>query len=90
MVEAMEARFGSIDRLPEPIEWLSDNGPAYIARETIAFAESVGFEVCTPPFYSPESNGMAEAFVKTFKRDYCSRKSSVWCQVHPGAAAEMV
>lgn len=70
MVEAMEARFGSVDRLPEPIEWLSDNGPAYIARETIAFAQSVGFEVCTTPYYSPESNGMAEAFVKTFKRDY--------------------
>jgi transposase InsO family protein len=70
MVEAMEARFASVDRLPEPIEWLSDNGPAYIARETVAFAESVGFEVCTTPFYSPESNGMAEAFVKTFKRDY--------------------
>jgi transposase InsO family protein len=70
MVESMEARFGSIDRLPEPIEWLSDNGPAYISKETVAFAESVGFEVCTTPFYSPESNGMAEAFVKTFKRDY--------------------
>ena len=52
MVEAMEARFGSIDRLPEPIEWLSDNGPAYIARETVAFAESVGFEVCTTPLYN--------------------------------------
>jgi len=70
MVEAMEARFASIDQLPEPIEWLSDNGPAYIARETIAFAESVGFEVCRTPFCRPEYNGMAEAFVKTFKRDY--------------------
>jgi hypothetical protein len=29
-----------------------------------------GFIVCTTPSYSPESNGMAEAFVKTFKRDY--------------------
>jgi len=70
MVQSIEARFGPVDRLPVPIEWLSDNGHAYIARETIAFSESVGFIVCTTLFYSPESNGMAESFAKTFKRDY--------------------
>jgi len=70
ILEAVESRLGDIDRLPEPIEWLSDNGPAYIAREIVEFAKSLGFVVCTTPFYSPESNGMAEAFVKTFKRDY--------------------
>jgi len=70
MLEAVTSRFGDIDRLPQPIEWLSDNGPAYIARDTVAFARSLGFVVCTTPFYSPESNGMAEAFIKTFRRDY--------------------
>jgi putative transposase len=36
----------------------------------VRFARQLGFSVCTTPSYSPESNGMAEAFVKTFKRDY--------------------
>lgn len=26
--------------------------------------------LCTTPAYSPESNGVAEAFMKTFRRDY--------------------
>src|SRR5690606_21161174 len=33
MVEAVEKRFGGT-RTPHPVEWLSDNGSAYIARET--------------------------------------------------------
>jgi len=32
----------------------------------------MGLEVCTTPYYSPESNRMAESFEKTFKRDYVS------------------
>lgn len=34
------------------------------------FAGSLGLLICTTPPYSPESNGMAEAFVKTLRRDY--------------------
>jgi len=71
MAESIEHRFSAgATKAPHPIQWLSDNGPPYTARETRAFGESVGFLVCTTPSYSPESNGMAEAFVKTFKRDY--------------------
>ena len=55
---------------PQPVEWLSDNGPPYTAIETRDFGEKLGPLVCTTPAYSPESNGMAESFVKTFKRDY--------------------
>lgn len=70
IADSVASRFGLIDQLPHPIEWLTDNGPAYTAIETRRFATSLGLRVCTTPVRSPESNGMAEAFVKTFKRDY--------------------
>jgi transposase InsO family protein len=41
-----------------------------MARETVDFAAELGLESRFTPVRSPESNGMAEAFVKTFKRDY--------------------
>lgn len=69
MVESIEARFGT-PHAPRAVQWLTDNGPAYIANETVATARRLNLEPCTTPSYSPESNGMAEAFVKTFKRDY--------------------
>jgi transposase InsO family protein len=56
--------------MPHIIQWLSDYGPAYTAYETQSFARLMGLEPRTTPYYSPESNGMAESFVKTFKRDY--------------------
>lgn len=71
MLGAIEKRFGR--RLPtEPLEWLTDNGSAYRAHETRAFARLLGLEPCTTAVRSPESNGIAESFVKTIKRDYIS------------------
>ncbi len=55
---------------PHPVEWLSDNGPPYTAHDTRSFGASCTLRVRNTPAYSPEPNGMAEAFVKTFKRDY--------------------
>lgn len=70
MVAAVEHRFGPVDKVPETIEWLSDNGSGYIAHETKRFARDMGLEPRTTPVESPQSNGMAEAFVRTIKRDY--------------------
>jgi putative transposase len=71
MAESVEQRFGAgVMQVPHALEWLSDNGPPYTAHETREFGRSLGLLVCTTPAYSPESNGMAESFVKSFKRDY--------------------
>ena len=69
MAQSVEARFDAT-HTPHPVEWLSDNGPPYTAHETRSFGALSGLLVRTTPSYSPESNGMAEGFVKTFKRDY--------------------
>jgi putative transposase len=70
MVAAVEHRFGRMNRVPRTIEWLTDNGSGYIAHKTRRFARELGLEPRTTPVESPQSNGMAEAFVRTIKRDY--------------------
>ena len=70
MVATVEHRFGQVNRLPRAIEWLTDNGSCYTAHETRRFARDIGLIPRTTPVESPQSNGMAEAFVRTLKRDY--------------------
>ena len=101
MLAAVEHRFGLVNRLPVTIEWLSDNGSCYVAGETRSFARDIGLEPRTTPIESPQSNGMAEAFVRTIKRDYVHvnpcpdaqtvmRQLSAWInhynEVHPHKA----
>ncbi|WP_407241872.1 IS3 family transposase [Escherichia coli] len=71
MLGAVERRFGN--ELPaSPVEWLTDNGSCYRANETRQFARMLGLEPKNTAVRSPESNGIAESFVKTIKRDYIS------------------
>lgn len=41
----------------------------HVARDTRTFARDIGLLLKTTSPESPQSNGMAEAFVRTFKRD---------------------
>jgi transposase InsO family protein len=64
MVQCVEHRFGDL-RAPRRVQWLTDNGSIFAANRTLEIAAALN-----TPVESPGSNGMAEAFVKTFKRDY--------------------
>jgi len=69
MLHAVEQRFDAL-KAPNTVEFLSDNGSCYTALETRRFATGLNLRSCFTPVASPQSNGMAESFVKTFKRDY--------------------
>ncbi|MEB8300014.1 IS3-like element IS2 family transposase [Escherichia coli] len=71
MLGAVERRFGN-DLPSSPVEWLTDNGSCYRANETRQFARMLGLEPKSTAVRSTESNGIAESFVKTIKRDYIS------------------
>ncbi len=74
LVEGVEARFGNakVDGDVE-LEFLADNGSAFRAKDTHALAKDLGIKPVHTPVCSPQSNGMAESFVNTFKRDYVSQ-----------------
>jgi len=69
MRKSVFARFGN-ERPGERVQWLSDNESIYTALDTVIQAEKLGLIPITTPAGSPESNGMAEAFVNTMRRDY--------------------
>lgn len=66
---SVRKRFSS-DVAPRPIQYLSDRGSIYRAVETITHGRFLNLKSCFTRARSPQSNGMAEAFVGTIKRDY--------------------
>ena len=71
MLETVEKRFGTL-RAPMPVEWLSDNGSPYTAKDTRDFATQLNLVSCFTPVASPESNGLAEAFCAHLQARLCA------------------
>ncbi len=67
---AVNKRFGSINPVPTRLQLLTDNGSAYCSKGTQALLKALNIEDCKTAVGSPQSNGMAESFVKTLKRDW--------------------
>ena len=67
---AVNRRFGLVNHVPTPLQLLTDNGSAYTSQITRHLLKALGIEDCKTAVGSPQSNGMAESFVKTLKRDY--------------------
>ena len=68
--EAIYLRFGEDRSKAKGVEFLSDNGPEYVSHVLRNFLEKMGMVPCRTPCRSPQSNGIAEAFFGSFKRDY--------------------
>ena len=101
MLAAVEHRFGPVNRLPVTIEWLSDNGSCYLASETRSFARDIGSNRKRRQSKVHRAMGMAEAFVRTIKRDYVHISprpdaqtvmppAKLGNEVHPHKAADVV
>lgn len=70
LIVATERRFGNLSGNHARVQFLTDNGAAYTAISTQALVCRLGLLDCKTPVCSPQSNGIAEAFVKILKRDY--------------------
>jgi putative transposase len=64
MMSSILKRFNSV-RAPKVIQFLSDRGTIYRAKETIELGRHMNLKSCFTRPRTPQSNGMAESFVGT-------------------------
>ena len=69
MLACIEWRFNAV-WAPHQVQWLADDGSAYAARQTLAFAAALALVPCFTPVRSPESNGASSALQASEKGDF--------------------
>ena len=74
-LRAREAPWGGDIRRAAAIAFSGSRtmSPGYTPTATVLYAHELGVITLTTSAYSLQSYGMAEAFVKTFTRDYVAR-----------------
>ena len=77
MLEAVELRFGTV-QAPHAVEWLSDNGSPFTARETLDFAAALGLVPCFTPVQSPELTALPKP---SSKRSSATTLASIHCRM---------
>lgn len=72
--EALFLRFAHQRQHAKGLEFLTDNGPEFIAEPLQQLLNQLGLIACRTPCRSPQSNGLVESFFGSFKRDYLSHQ----------------
>ena len=89
MLETVEKRFAAI-KTPHAVEWLSDNGSAYTARETLDFAAALGLVPCFTPVQSPEFERHRRSLRQNLQARLCSHQLFAGCRNRPPANRRVV
>jgi len=72
--EALFQRFGHQLQPAKGLEFLTDNGPEFIAEQQQQLLARLGLTACHTPCRSPQSNGLVESFFGSLKRDYLAHQ----------------
>jgi len=72
--EALFQRFGHQLPSAKGLEFLTDNGPEFIAEQLQHLLTRLGLVACHTPCRSPQSNGLVESFFGSLKRDYLAHQ----------------
>ena len=75
MLEAVEARFGTA-RAPSPIEWLSDNGSPYTAKDTRRFAGQLNIAPVSRAGREPREQRDLRSLRQNAEARLCPRESA--------------
>lgn len=69
MREALETQFGSVDNVPDGLEWRTDHGPQFTGGDARDLCSDWNIEHTFAPIGRPTGNAVAERVIRTLKEE---------------------